>query len=311
MLTIGDMDPANPALVYLCDRFEFNMEQRYWLAFLYAASYCAPTAWYIYNEFPDYDLVDLGRMERWWRANRERVVFQTDRRWVRSRNQFVEQVASYRAVVGPVQEESFGGIVAGNDERKAYDLLLDAMSRVKFFGRFSLFLYLEAVAALTGLPIEPTGLDLRYSESSRNGLCYAFGHDHMLCGHDYGRSNLSPDQLAFLGVEFETLERIIKGSEGEQPLSTVWSIETSLCAYKKLHRGQRYLGYYIDRQAREIAQAQNLVTEGVDWSVLWHFRDVHFAPLWRKEWRTEHGGDPRTYRPSDPEHWYQRGPMYR
>ena len=30
-----DIDPSNDCLKYLCDRFELNIEQRFWLAFLF------------------------------------------------------------------------------------------------------------------------------------------------------------------------------------------------------------------------------------------------------------------------------------
>lgn len=53
-----DIDPANDCLKYVCDRFELNIEQRYWLSFLFATCYSATTVYYIYNEFPDYENVD-------------------------------------------------------------------------------------------------------------------------------------------------------------------------------------------------------------------------------------------------------------
>ena len=50
-----DIDPAYPMLKYICDRFELNIEQRCWIAFLYGCTYCGPTVFYIYNEFPDFE----------------------------------------------------------------------------------------------------------------------------------------------------------------------------------------------------------------------------------------------------------------
>jgi len=103
-------------MVYLADRFELNLDQRFWLSFLFAATYCVPTAYYILNEFPDFRFVDPGRMTRWWNENRPRIYFQSDRRWVRSRNQFVDQVVSYQALVGESHEPHF---IARGHERPA------------------------------------------------------------------------------------------------------------------------------------------------------------------------------------------------
>jgi hypothetical protein len=67
-----DIDPSNDCLKYVADRFELNIEQRYWLAFLFATCYSATTVYYIYNEFPDYENVDVGRLQRWWDSNRDK-----------------------------------------------------------------------------------------------------------------------------------------------------------------------------------------------------------------------------------------------
>ena len=69
MVEIKDCDPAYLGLKYIAERFELNMEQKFWLAFLYACCYCVPTVYYIYNEFPDYENVSIKRLENWWKIN--------------------------------------------------------------------------------------------------------------------------------------------------------------------------------------------------------------------------------------------------
>ncbi len=58
-----DIDPSNDCLRYISDRFELNIEQRYWLAFLFGTCYSATTVYYIYNEFPDFENVDVERQK--------------------------------------------------------------------------------------------------------------------------------------------------------------------------------------------------------------------------------------------------------
>ena len=98
-LKIKDIDPSYPALKYICDRFELNVEQRYWLAFLYSCCYCVPTVYYIYNEFPDFETVDVARLQRRRDANKQKLLFQTDRRWIKMNDQFVETFLSYRDII--------------------------------------------------------------------------------------------------------------------------------------------------------------------------------------------------------------------
>lgn len=269
MLRVGDMDPAIPALRYVCDRFELNVEQRYWLAWLYASCYCGATTFYLYNEFPDFENVDVGRLRNWWARNKQRTVFQTDRLWVRSRDQFPPMFESYRSLIGRSSQRAFFGALLAPDPTQTYDEVFRVCSGLYQFGRFSLFLYLDAMNSLTGLPMSPTGLDLAESESSRNGLCYAFGLDHLITGKETGRRTVSARELALLAERFAELMPLATERDAR---SNVWNVETSLCAFKKFKRGQRWIGYYLDRQAKEIEQLQERVPEGVDWSVLWDFR---------------------------------------
>lgn len=146
-------------------------------------------------------------------------------------------------------------------------------------GRFGLFLYLESVYVLTGFPMSPNGLDLKNAESSRNGLCFALGRDDLVT-HKI-KKPLSKKEYKYLYKEFWDL---FKDIEEKRPNdTTVWSVETTLCAYKKYKYGKRYIGYYIERQRKEIEKIENLVTEGVDWSVLWQYRKEYFDWKWLKE----------------------------
>ena len=56
-LIIDDCDPALYMLNYFYDRFEFNIEQRLWITWIYGTTYHFPTAYVIWNEFPDMELV--------------------------------------------------------------------------------------------------------------------------------------------------------------------------------------------------------------------------------------------------------------
>lgn len=278
----GDCDPSYEMLRYVCDRFELNTEQRYWLAFLYATCYCGATVYYVYNEFPDWENVDFGRLERWWHANRASLFFQTDRRWIRSRNQWCDVVRSYTAHIrkhGATQEQAFNRFRT-RDPHVAYRALYEDMGRIYQMGRYGLFLYLEAVHVVTGFPMAPDTMDMRESssESSRNGLAYAIGYPQ-LSVHGQDR-RLEPKWVRYLQTRFNEL---VKERAAKDPTDGVWSLETTLCAYKKYRIGKRYVGFYLDRQAREIAKMESAVRTGVDWSVLWDYRRETYEPTWLEE----------------------------
>ena len=273
-----DIDPQNDCLQYVANRFELNMEQRYWLAFLFGTCYCAPTVYYIYNEFPDYNTVNIDRLEKWWKANKDRLVFQTDRQRVRSNDQFVQSFISYRQIVGKNQENHFSAFKK-QDPKTTYANAFESMSDVFSFGRYTMFIYLEMVSVLTNCKMIPIDLDLKNAESCRNGLALAldrkdlFTHvvDKKLTKDDY--SDLNTGLLKII----DEIEKLTINHKN------LFSIETTLCAYKKAKLGKRYIGYYIDRNREEIEKMSKNVPQGVDWSVLWEFRKTNYDKKYLKE----------------------------
>ena len=267
----GDIDPSYSMLLYLCDRYELNVEQRYWIAWLYAMSYCGACAFYWYNEFPDYECVDVGRMQRWWDGGgRENSLCQTDRRWVRSSSMLVPAFVSYRDWLGGrTQHEHFAQFDQPTPEER-YDALYASASELHSFGQFALFLYSESLHTVTPLDLCPTDLDLSKAWSCRYGLYYAYGLDELI-GE---RESPTPPELVGITQEkwVELRATLVKLSDPP----TVWQTETVLCAYRKWHAGKRYVGSYIDRQAIEISKMESKVKRGIHWDVLWQYRSETF-----------------------------------
>jgi hypothetical protein len=272
MMSNGDTDPANTCLLYIANRFDITLEQRYWLCFLYSTCYCGPTAYYMFNEFPDYELIDLGRMQRWWKKNKQNLIFTTDRAWIRSRDQFVEIIRSYQEIVGKSQVLKYEQLM-GCNKSETYNNCFQEFSKVYQMGRFSLFIYLDVIHHVTGYPIEPDGIDLRYAESSRNGLCYAIDREDLITHK--GNKKLTEKEFKLLQDQFVEIYQEVKK---QRPWDTnVWALETSMCAFKKYKKNnKRWVGYYIERQKKEISKMQSQVTEGVNWLVLWQYRDEYF-----------------------------------
>lgn len=274
----GDVDPSYSMLRYVCERFELNTEQRFWLAWLYATCYCGPAVFYIYNEFPDYENVDDARLERWWAGNRQRLLFQTDRRWVRSRNQWTAMFRSYRDTIGPLTQEQRFMLLKTSDRHLNYDNCWEAFGRMYQFGRFAMFLYLEAVHVVTGFPMMPRSMTLADADSCRNGLALAIGRSD-LNTHGTDRKLGRKEQVTLQRAFDSTVTRLERADER----NNVWNIETTLCAYKKYCYGKRYVGYYLDRQRDEIFAMQKNVPRGVEWDVLWEYRRETFDRRWLKE----------------------------
>lgn len=267
----GDIDPQNSMFHYLCDKFELNREQRLWLAFLFGMTYCGPTVFYIYNEFPDFENVDVERLSDWWTSNKKRLVFQKDRLRVKTSDLFVETFVSYKTLVGQRTQEAFfkGLSEAGDNPRVRYRKIFDFLEKnLRNFGRFSLFIYMELLKEIGEIDIWPDRLGVEDAKVVRTGLCYALG-----LPESFQTKALDKYKKKYLEKRFLDLVEEVKTRD---PGAHIWSVETSLCAFKKFVHGKRYVGYYIQRQGLEISKMKQNVPKGVDWRFLLRYRQETF-----------------------------------
>ena len=271
-LKYDDCDPAFWATNYLNKRYEHNDEQRLWLCWLYGNTYHLPTAWVLMNEFPDFELATVERMEAWNAENYKRLRYQTDTKW--NKGHLPTMFASYKEYIGKgTQRDKFNSICISGDEAN-FDVLWSSVKDSLYkFGRYSTWFYLQHLKHTAGIRINPTSLmldDYSGSRSHRNGLLLALGRDD-----DYDRK-LSGREYAALEVEAKSiLEETRKRFPELVEQVDFFTMETCLCSFKKIFREHhgRYLGYYLDRQAEEIMKAEGDGWYGIDWDVLWQSRD--------------------------------------
>lgn len=257
-----DVDPSVICLKYLAERFELNLSQRYWTSFLYGTNYCAVTTFVIYNEFPDYELVSIERLNKWWDKNKEGLIFQTDRLRIKTGNNFIPAFISYKKLLNNQSQQEY--FKQANNSSEAFKLITD----IKHFGRFSAFNYLDVLNQITDMQHSPKYLNMIEAESCRKGLCYAIGKN------DWVSEKLTKSKAEILHNEFISILKQYQGN--------VYQIETTLCAYHKYCKGQRYIGYYIERMRLEIEKMQGKYY-GVAWETLWQFREETFDKKYLNE----------------------------
>ena len=273
----NDCDPAVWATNYINKRYEHNDEQKLWLCWLYGNTYYLPTAWVLMNEFPDYELATVDRMEQWNSANYKRLRYQTDTKW--NKGHLPAMFASYQKLIGKkTQRETLESVCVG-DEKENFDALWNLLkNNLHKFGRYSTWFYLQHLKHTAGIRVNPTSLmldDYDGSRSHRNGLLLALGKDD-----DYDRK-LTGGEYVVLESEASSILR-----EMEQRFPRLknqidyFTMETCLCSFKKIFREHhgRYLGYYLDRQAEEIMQCEKDGWYGIEWEVLWDARRETIDP---------------------------------
>lgn len=286
-----EYDPYYYTANYLYKRYELNEEQMFWLSWLYGFIYNGATAWVVFNEFPDFENVDIERLKEWEIRNYKRMEFEVDTRYKKCKIHVA--FANYRQSVGnKTQKEFFESICNSDDPKKNFRKLWDHIRKnFLLFGRYSTFFYTETLKRCNNLNIECDSLfleDISGSKSHRNGLCYVLGKDEW----DYHKSN-----PAFKGYDKWMIDYLV--SEGDILLSELkkdfpdiinkidyFSLETALCAYKGFFRRRRYLGFYLDRDCKQIKFAESQGWTGIDWSVFWQCREENLI----KNMLCEHNG---------------------
>lgn len=271
MISLGDCDPSYPALQYIANKQQLNVQQRYWLAYLYSMSYCGPTAYYMFSEFPDYKNVEIKEINDWWNDKKSKLLFQTDRAKVKNFNKVPQMIKSYKEIIGQNQQNFYKNLIVEGNQEESYNNVYKATSKLFYYGRFSLFNLLQAINKLTQLPIKPPTLELKHAQSCRNGLCYALDELDMVTMHH--TPSKQPIDYIILTKKLFELHDNLKALFPNFPV-TYWNIQTVLCGYKKLYWNTRYLGYYIDRQQQEIIANEKNINQ----KDMWEFRQNYFFP---------------------------------
>jgi hypothetical protein len=279
-LEIEDCDPALYMTKYFFDRFEYNKEQRLWITWIYGTTYYWPTAYVVWNEFPDMELVGVDRLRDWNNTNYRRLRYQTDTKW--NKGHLADQFVSYQRYVGErTQHDALTQGFVG-DPVKDFYTLWETVNAFHKFGRYSSWFYIQTLKQCCDIPVDVDSLwlhDYSGSRSHRNGLCYALGKE------DWVDQKLDKDQIAFLESEAkEMLEETKLKYPHVADKADFFAMETCLCSFKKLFRRKhgRYLGYYLDRQSEEIRKVERDGWGGIDWTPMWDARNETIDREWLK-----------------------------
>lgn len=269
-----DVDPAINYLNYMVDRMEMNDEQILYLCFLYGLTYQLPTAYVIWNEFPDLELIDEKRLTEWYIENDKKLPFQQDK--LKSRVYMVDTILSYQKCVNGSQKQYFDNIL-NSDPQTNFDRLWTPLTSVYRFGRFSTWNQAQALKHVAKYNIEPTRLMLGEEDSATftDGLAYAFGHPEKMTKKRRNKNGRKvKDYYEWSEEEKQEMEEVCSKLKNELNLDN-FELETLACSFKKIWRKNqsRYVGYYNDRIADDIRNTESKGWAGVNFDLLWDARN--------------------------------------
>ena len=211
-----------------------NVEQREWLVLFYGLSYCVPTAIVCLEHLPEI----LRNPEAFWRKYKDRLIFQSDRRWVKFNDRFAPSFVDF-VKKGILRQLRGSGAV---DLERALGLI----QSVSYFARFAAFLTLEAYCFMFQRPTINDSLDWKHGDTATSGMLNVLCLDNE--ANEFDRTGVLTQSVKMLDHALQYIQSKIPPQDGR----SVLFVETNLCAYRKLFKGTRYVGYYVDRVQGEL-----------------------------------------------------------
>lgn len=262
----GDGECNGILLKAYADKHRMTLQERYDLAFFYSTVYCVPSAIFMLKNKTEI----LCNPAIWGKENRKRIIFQSDRRYVRCNGNFEKILQEYVAYHTDA-EQFINKTVIENiiSVKKA----LDETAKWYFFGRFASYLFIETLCLLMDYRAQNVNIYWQNSDTATSGLLNLFGLDRSADYFD--KYDKLPPKLSTEKLDAMLRKTIfeIQKAGGE---TNVTEIETSLCAYRKFYKGTRYNGYYLDRQLEELVWYTGKPRCGVIIQELYKLRREHF-----------------------------------
>ena len=214
-----------------CNLMNYNDKNRETVVLLYSLTYSIPSTIIIMNKMQDL----LNNPNKFWEENKQKLIFQSDRKYVKINNAFIKSFLEF-------DKNIFLKLKGKNniDVKKT----VEEIEKNYFFSRFSAFLFLETYCCMFNKETYNNHLDWQNGATVTSGMFNVLGYDNYADLWDK-EHKIKIDIDYFDKVANELLKRVQNGKN-------LFVLETNLCAYRKLFKGTRYLGYYTDRILEEL-----------------------------------------------------------
>ena len=273
-------DEIGPLIRHYFTAYNMSENDQVWWILLYSACYCVGTACVLWREL-DYRTTRKSDLDEFWVKNKNRLIFQSDRRYIKNMNQFNEIAWEFITRSNRTPWKYISQFIA-DDPYTTYEKLYKEVSSWKYYGRFGTILFLYNLHKLMGIDLDYNRYDWKTGKTTTAALFNAFYLDDR--AEEFEKdAKLSSEEVEWLD---KTLNLLTKNLKKKYPNKdwTLMGITSDLCSYRKLFKKTRYLGYYVDRQQEEFIWLQNQ-WPGYNkmWTRLWKWRGKTIDPQYLGE----------------------------
>lgn len=234
----GDGECNGIVLKSWADKHGLSRAERITLCYFFSITYCVESSIVLFQARE----AIYNNPEAWAEANKDKIIFQSDRKYIRMKNSFQRCLDFWADNMAEIQKISS---VAEIDLTS----WIEKVEKWPLFGRFSAYLYLETVAWLLDVPVINAEMEWENGATATSGLMHIFEYDEAAEDYDKTRKLKKPFTHEYMEKLVKIVLSAITATGGDDNITKV---ETSLCAYRKFFKGTRYNGYYLDRMLEEI-----------------------------------------------------------
>lgn len=239
----GDGECNGVVLKAWADNHKLNKKDRTDLCYFFGITYCVESAIVLYYNRE----AIIQNPEAWANDNKSKIIFQSDRKYIKMKNSFQVCLLSWIKNRAEIQKLSD---VTEIDLNK----WISSVETYPLFGRFSAYLYLETAAWLLDIPVINAEMDWENGATATSGLLNLYGYDKAAMEYDRTRKLQEPFNHEYMEKLVKPVLKAIAAANGD---NNITKVETSLCAYRKFFKGTRYNGFYLDRMLEEIIAMKN------------------------------------------------------
>lgn len=270
-------DELSPVVKNFFIQEDATKDDKVWWILLYSACYCVPTACVMYKEL-DYRTLTKKQLHRFWVDNKSKLLFQSDRRYIKNMDQFEDIVEEFikRSHRKPW---AYLSSMLRDSEEDTYTAMYKEVNSWKYYGRFGTVLFMYNVSKLLKIPMKGTEYDWVNGSTTTEAMFNALYKDNRADSFKTN-SKLTDKDKERLNHWLNKTIRILEEKDPSKDW-TVLGVTSDMCSYRKMYKCTRYLGYYVDRQQEEIELLQNNYPE--------------YPSMWKNMWKARLAGISKEY----------------
>lgn len=252
----GYWDTDTHLLEAYANHAKLTKYERIMLAFHYSTCYNVPTAVWLMS------YVNIGTVDDIWEKYKAKLIFQTDRKWVRITDNYPQLYKDFCLRFNM-------NVFLDNPN---FDTVYNEFTKLKGQGRVSAYIFIDGLIA-TGImkPSMPSSFDWNNGQTCTEGMLHALDRPEEVAVFDKGKRKLSKDTLQELDEALVKLTDEL--TEEGMSYDNVCDYESNLCAFRKYFKDHMYIGYYVDRNLGELNKLQQSLPEFKNiWSTLFNLR---------------------------------------